>query len=80
MLGRPLSKSRALSVSIQELRNVIQLFFDDLCVASNERRVSVFSVPSLPPYTPGETYVALPRLFSETGRDLEQSRLFFEHL
>lgn len=28
----------------------------------------------------GKTYVALPRLFSETGRDLEQSRLFFEHL
>lgn len=27
-----------------------------------------------------ETYVALPRLLPEIGRDLEQERLFLEHL
>lgn len=82
MLDRPLSKNRALTVSIQELCNVIQLFFDDLCVASDERLVNVFSrfCRSRRTLRGGGAYVALPRLLSETGRDLEQSRLFFEHL
>lgn len=84
MFGRSLSRSRTLTVSTQERRNVIQLFLDRLCVAKNERPVSVASrfcrYRPLGPGRDGGPYVALPRLLSETGRDLEQERLFLKHL
>ena len=74
MFGRPIGRTRLLTVS-QERHDVIQLSFNDFCMAK-----ILSALVQIAKQQWRITHVAFPRLFFGPGCNLVHVRLLFEHL